>query len=184
MVKYWVAVGKDLSQNPNTANESISSGVSFVYSGSQRFIYCSTSFFYSFCSLLASPSHHKKKKNRAGRRLRKQKSPWTTQIKDEELLLIKHGWNHSHVHGKVRECECLWRACTQGSIIFGDTGLPKIMQQKEKCLENKRLVLFWAKATLSSLESTNGAKKESVDYFAIRSRPHGYAASWGWTSGI
>lgn len=126
----------------------------------------------------------KKKKNRAGRRLRKQKSPWTTQIKDEELLLIKHGWNHSHVHGKVRECECLWRACTQGSIIFGDTGLPKIMQQKEKCLENKRLVLFWAKATLSSLESTNGAKKESVDYFAIRSRPHGYAASWGWTSGI
>lgn len=64
MVKYWVAVGKDLSQNANTTNESISSGVSFVYSGSQRFIYCSTSFFYSCCSLLASPSHHKKKQSR------------------------------------------------------------------------------------------------------------------------
>lgn len=79
-------------------------------------------------------------KHRAGGRLWKQKSPWTTQIKDEKLLLIKHSWNHSYMQGKVSECERLYRACPWGLIILSNIRFPRSMKQKEKCLENKQLI--------------------------------------------
>lgn len=123
--------------------------------------------------LLATYTHTK-----AGRGLRKQESPRTTQIKDEELLLIKHSWNHSHVPGKVSESDCLWRICPYGWIIFSDIRLPKSMQQTEKCLENKQLILFWPRPPCDVLIVQVGLKINVNLFIALEAGhtgtlPHG-----------